>query len=56
VLGGLQLDAGQKEAAVKTVTAILALEPPNREGYVDLYRELTGHEPPPQTGILRSAA
>jgi len=46
VLGGLQLDAGQQEAAVKTVTAILALEPPNREGYVDLYRELTGHEPP----------
>lgn len=46
VLGGLQLDAGQKEAAIKTVTAILALEPPNREGYVDLYRELTGHEPP----------
>jgi tetratricopeptide (TPR) repeat protein len=46
VLGGLQLDAGQKEAAVKTVTAILALEPSNREGYVDLYRELTGQEPP----------
>ena len=45
VLGGLQLDAGQQEAAVKTVSAILALEPPNREGYVDLYRELTGHEP-----------
>ncbi|MFN2110565.1 MAG: tetratricopeptide repeat protein [Anaerolineae bacterium] len=46
VLGGLQLDAGQQEAAVKTVSAILALEPPNREGYVGLYRELTGHEPP----------
>jgi len=46
VLGGLQLDAGQQEAAIKTVTAILALEPPNREGYVDLYRELTGQEPP----------
>jgi tetratricopeptide (TPR) repeat protein len=46
VLGGLQLDAGQQEAAIKTVTAILALEPPNKEGYVDLYRELTGREPP----------
>jgi len=56
VLGGLQLDAGQKEAAVKTVTAILALDPPNRAGYVDLYRELTGHEPPSQTGLLRSVA
>jgi len=56
VLGGLQLDAGQKEAAIKTVTALLALEPPNREGYVDLYRELTGHEPPLQTGMLRSSA
>jgi tetratricopeptide (TPR) repeat protein len=49
ILGGLQLDAGQQEAAIKTVTAILALEPPNRNGYVDLYRELTGREPPQPT-------
>ncbi len=53
VLGGLQLDAGQKEAAIKTVTAILALEPSNRDGYVDLYRELTGREPPPQAAAAR---
>lgn len=46
VLGDLQLDAGQTEAAVKTVTAILALDPPNKANYMDLYREITGREPP----------
>ncbi len=48
VLGGLQLDAGQKEAAIKTITAILALDPPNRAEYAALYRDLTGREPPPR--------
>ncbi len=47
VLGDLQLEAGQKDAAIKTITAILALDPPNRADYVDLYREMTGREPPP---------
>lgn len=46
ILGDLQLDLGQKEAAVRTVKAILALNPPNIDAYADLYRELTGHEPP----------
>ena len=46
VLGDLQLEAGQKESAIKTIEAILALNPPNREAYVDLYREMTGREPP----------
>jgi len=45
VLGDLQLEAGQREAAVRTVTAILALNPPNREAYVELYRSLTGRDP-----------
>jgi len=47
VLGDLQLEAGQKDAAIKTVTAILALDPPNKAEYVNLYREMTGREPPP---------
>ncbi|HOT91275.1 MAG TPA: tetratricopeptide repeat protein [Anaerolineae bacterium] len=51
VLGDLQLEAGQKEAAVKTIAAILALDPPNRAAYASLYRELTGQEPPPGRGV-----
>ncbi|TFG73344.1 MAG: tetratricopeptide repeat protein [Anaerolineales bacterium] len=47
VLGDLQLEAGQKDAAVKTIEAILALDPSNREAYADLYREMTNTEPPP---------
>ncbi len=46
VLGDLQLEAGQKDAAIKTIGAILALNPPNREAYAALYREMSGHEPP----------
>ena len=55
VLGDLQLEAGQQDAAVKTIEAILALNPPNRDAYVDLYKEMTGREPPvPRgTGTLR---
>lgn len=45
ILGDLQLEAGQREAAVRTVTAILALNPQNRQAYADLYRSLTGREP-----------
>jgi len=56
VLGGLQLDAGQKEAAIKTVTAILALEPADREGYASLYHELTGREfPSPSRSAVTSS-
>ncbi|MDF1512824.1 MAG: tetratricopeptide repeat protein [Anaerolineae bacterium] len=47
VLGDLQLEAGQKDAAIKTIEAIMALNPPNREAYADLYREMTNSEPPP---------
>ena len=52
VLGDLQLESGQKEAAVKTMEAILALNPENREAYATLYKEMTGREPPKQTGRL----
>ncbi len=41
ILGDLQLEAGQRDAALKTIEAILALDPPNREAYVDLYQEMT---------------
>ena len=47
VLGDLQLELGQRDAATKTIEAILALNPPNREAYADLYREMTNTEPPP---------
>jgi len=46
VLGDLQLEAGQKQAAVKTIEAIIALNPPNFNVYAQLYTELTGREPP----------
>ncbi|MGC9348072.1 MAG: tetratricopeptide repeat protein [Anaerolineae bacterium] len=46
VLGDLQLEAGQKGSAIKTIEAILALNPPNRQAYADLYRELAQREPP----------
>ncbi len=46
MLGDLQLDAGHKEAAAKTLEAILALNPPNASDYAGLYKELTGREPP----------
>ncbi len=47
VLGGLQLDAGLTEEAIKTVETLLSLDPPEREGYAELYRELTGGKEPP---------
>ncbi len=46
VLGDLQLEAGKKDAAIKTIETILALNPPDRSAYADLYRELAGQEPP----------
>lgn len=49
VLGDLQLEGGQREAAIKTIEAILALNPPNREMYIDLYREIAQREPPTDT-------
>ncbi len=47
ILGGLQLDAGLTEEAVKTVEQLLSLNPPNYDDYAQFYRELTGKEPPP---------
>ncbi len=46
VLGDLQLEMGKRDAAMKTIEAIMALDPPNREAYADLYREMTNTEPP----------
>jgi tetratricopeptide (TPR) repeat protein len=46
MLGDLQLEAGHKDAALKTIEAIIALSPPNREDYVNLYREMAQREPP----------
>ncbi len=46
VLGDLQLEAGNREGAAKTIEIILALRPTNYEAYADLYRELTGQAPP----------
>lgn len=40
VLGDLQLEAGHTEAAIKTLEAILALNPPNRDSYAELYHQL----------------
>ncbi len=45
ILGDLQLEAGDKEAAAKTIESIIALKPPNVEAYADLYREMTGRDP-----------
>lgn len=50
VLGDLQLEAGQQDAAIKTIEAILALNPTNREDYIELYREMAGREPPEPAG------
>lgn len=41
ILGDLQLEAGHTGAAIKTLEAILALKPPNREAYAELYQQLT---------------
>jgi tetratricopeptide (TPR) repeat protein len=46
ILGDLQLEGGHRDAAIKTIEAILALDPPNRQAYVDLYREMAQREPP----------
>jgi len=51
VLGDLQLEVGQKEAAGRTIRAILALNPPNVEAYAELYRDLTGQAPPVTTTV-----
>lgn len=45
ILGNLQLEAGKSQAALKTIRSIISLKPPNLEGYVQLYEELSG-EPP----------
>ncbi len=46
ILGDLQLEAGHREGAIKTIEAILALNPPNEAVYADLYREMAQREPP----------
>ena len=46
VLGDLQLEAGHREGAIRTIEAILALDPPNEAAYADLYREMAQREPP----------
>ncbi len=46
VLGDLQLEAGKKADALKTIEAIIALKPPSAEAYHSLYKELSGREPP----------
>lgn len=46
ILGDLQLERGRKEGAIKTIEAILALNPENRAAYADLYREIARREPP----------
>lgn len=45
VLGDLQLEAGQSEAAAKTIEAIIALNPPNVEDYAHIYEQITGRKP-----------
>ncbi len=46
VLGDLQLEVGDKEGAARTIETIISLNPPNAEAYADLYREMTGKNPP----------
>ncbi len=46
VLGDLQLEAGKKDEALKTLEAIIALKPPTVDSYRGLYRDLSGREPP----------
>jgi len=46
ILGDLQLEAGHREGAIRTIEAILALNPPNEAAYADLYREMAQREPP----------
>jgi tetratricopeptide (TPR) repeat protein len=41
-LGEIQLDAGLKEDAVKTIETIIQLNPPDMEGYEELLRNLKG--------------
>ena len=46
ILGDLQLEAGHRDGAIRTIEAILALHPPNEAAYADLYREMAQREPP----------
>ncbi len=39
-LGEIQLDAGQAEAAARTIQTILSMDPPDSEGYRELLRNL----------------
>jgi tetratricopeptide (TPR) repeat protein len=46
ILGDLQLEAGDKEGAARTIETIISLNPPNADAYANLYREMTGKKPP----------
>ena len=39
-LGEAQLDAGQSEAAIKTIERILSMNPPNASSYQQILRQL----------------
>jgi Flp pilus assembly protein TadD len=39
-LGEIQLDAGQKDDAIRSIQAIVDLNPPDSEGYVELLKNL----------------
>jgi DNA-binding SARP family transcriptional activator len=41
-LGEIQLDAGQREEAIHTITTIIGLNPPNLSGYQELLKNLKG--------------
>jgi len=39
-LGEIQLDAGQRDDAIRSIQAIVDLNPPDAEGYEDLLKNL----------------
>ena len=41
-LGEIQIDAGQREEAIHTITTIIGLNPPNLAGYEELLKNLKG--------------
>jgi tetratricopeptide (TPR) repeat protein len=41
-LGEIQLDAGQREEAIQTISTIIGLDPPNLSGYEELLKNLKG--------------
>jgi tetratricopeptide (TPR) repeat protein len=43
-LGEIQLDAGQMNEAARTIETIISLDPPNREGYQELLRNIKNND------------